>query len=451
MSRPAPDGALQAAEAYLDSLVNHERRTDWPYTRLGLGPIRALLARLGHPERELSVVHIAGSKGKGSTALWVEAILTAAGERVGTFTSPHLARWTERFRVGGRELDGDTLAEVVARVRPHVDALRNARPGDAPTFFDATTAVAIAAFAEAAVDRAILEVGLGGRLDSTNAVTPAVTCITGIELEHTDKLGSTVAQIAREKAGILKPGLPLVLGPVAPQVRAVIRNRAAELNVPVTEWGRDFEAEIRSRSLDGIEIRWSGAGAVVDARLPVLGRSQAANAALAIAAARCLRPEWTGREFAAAVSSGLKNAVLPARAELLGRYPWIVVDAAHTAASARELSDVLTALSCRALHLVLSVSADKDLGALLEALLPLADEVTVTRALAARSLDPRVIADAIRKKRALRADAELRVVPNPHLAVRAARESLPPDAALCVTGSVYLAGIARSLLAEWAD
>lgn len=446
MSRPAPGGALQAAEAYLDSLVNHERRADWPYARLGLEPIRALLARLGHPERELSVVHIAGSKGKGSTALWVEAILSAAGERVGTFTSPHLARWTERFRVGGRELDGDALAAVVARVRPHVDALRRARPDDAPTFFDATTAVAIASFAEAAVDRAILEVGLGGRLDSTNAVTPAVTCITGIELEHTDKLGSTLAEIAREKAGILKPGLPLVLGPVAPEVRAVIRARAAELDAPVAELGRDFRVEIRDRSLDGMEIHWSGADAVVGAMLPVLGRSQAANAALAIAAVRCLRPDWTPDEFAQVVSSGLKNAVLPARAELLRRGPWIVVDAAHTPASARELVDVLAALPFRELHLVLSVSADKDLGTLLETLLPLATEITVTRALAARSLEPRVIAAAIRTQQALRADAALRVVPNPHLAVRAARESLRPEAGLCVTGSVYLAGIARELL-----
>jgi len=447
VSRLAPSGALRAAEAYLDSLVNHERRADWPYRRLGLEPIRALLARLGNPERSLSVVHIAGSKGKGSTALLVEALLSAAGERVGTFTSPHLTRWTERFRVSGREAEGALLAEIVDRVRPHVDALREAQPENAPTFFDATTAVAIALFAEAGVDRAILEVGLGGRLDSTNAVLPAATCITSIELEHTDKLGSTLAEIAAEKAGILKTGVPLVLGPVAPEADAVIRSRAAERKVPVAQLGRDFQVEVRGASLDGMEIHWSNGRTSIDAQLPVLGPSQASNAALAIALASELGAAGDLDDFAACVTAGLRTAVLPARAELLGREPWVVVDAAHTAASARELARVLARLPARDLHLVLSVSADKDLDAMLKAVLPCATRVTVTRAVTSRSLEPVVIADAIRASRATDGHTELRVVPNPQLAVRAARESLAPDGALCVTGSVYLAGIAREILA----
>jgi dihydrofolate synthase/folylpolyglutamate synthase len=205
-SGPAPDPPLRSlaqAEAWLEGLINVERRPEVPYARLGLDPIRRLLARVGDPQAALSVVHVAGSKGKGSTALLVEALLRGLGERVATFTSPHLERWTERFRVDGREVEGERLLAAVERLRPHVDALRAEAPASAPTFFDVTTAAAMLLFAEARVDRAVLEVGLGGRLDSTNVVDPAVTCITTIELEHTDKLGTTPAALGAEQAGIV--------------------------------------------------------------------------------------------------------------------------------------------------------------------------------------------------------------------------------------------------------
>ena len=186
MSRPVR--TLEQAEAYLDGLINRERR-EQPRSRVSLAPIRALLAALSHPEADLRILHVAGSKGKGSTALAAEALLARCGSRVGVFTSPHLERWTERFRVEGREVPGDELAAAVERLRPHVDALRERSSEEVPSFFDATTAAALLLFRDRRVEHVILEVGLGGRLDSTNAVHPAVTCITSIELEHTDKLG----------------------------------------------------------------------------------------------------------------------------------------------------------------------------------------------------------------------------------------------------------------------
>jgi dihydrofolate synthase/folylpolyglutamate synthase len=195
--------------------------------RLSLAPIRALLDRLGAPERGLSVIHVAGSKGKGSTALFAESVLRAAGARVGTFTSPHLERWTERFRIDGDGGAADRLAAAVAELRPHVDALRDAGGDTVPSFFDATTAAALLLFRDLRVDHAVLEVGLGGRLDSTNAVAPAVCCITSIELEHTDLLGDTLAAIAGEKAGILKPGVPAVCGELPREAFAVVERRAA--------------------------------------------------------------------------------------------------------------------------------------------------------------------------------------------------------------------------------
>ena len=207
---------LADASAYLDGLINRERRLQFSYARLDLKPVRALLDRLGRPEESLSVIHVAGSKGKGSTCLFAEAILLALGECVGSFTSPHLESWAERFRIDAEPVDEDRLVSAVRIVRPIVEELRSGPPETLPSFFDATTAVAFLLFAEASVDRALIEVGLGGRLDSTNVVHPAVTCITSIELEHTDRLGETEAEIAGEKAGILKADRPVVLGSLRP-------------------------------------------------------------------------------------------------------------------------------------------------------------------------------------------------------------------------------------------
>jgi dihydrofolate synthase/folylpolyglutamate synthase len=441
-ARPAaPIRTLAEAARWLEGLVDLERRPEIPYARLGLEPVRALLARLGDPHARLSVAHVAGSKGKGSTALLLEALLRAAGERVGTFTSPHLERWTERFRIDGREVEGEHLAATVERLRPHVEALRAEEPARAPSFFDAVTAAALLLFVDARVDRAVLEVGLGGRKDSTNVVDPAVACITTIELEHTDKLGGTLAAIAAEKAGIVKRGRPLVLGRLPSEAEAVVLERAAELDAPVARLGRDFDVRVEAEDLDGMALRLRDGPIEVSARLPLLGAHQADNAALALACARRLGAH-PASALAAAAACGLAAAELPGRVELVGRAPWLVVDGAHTGASARALAAVLAEMPRRHTHLVLSISGGKDIAAILDALLPLADRVTVTRAEPARSLDPTEIAVAAR---AAGARARLRVVPNPHLALRAAREAAAADALVVATGSVYLAGIARRL------
>jgi dihydrofolate synthase/folylpolyglutamate synthase len=429
LPQPAPPGpsirSVEDAAAYLEGLINLERRPDLGPERLGLGPIRRLLQRLDGPERGLSILHVAGSKGKGSTCLFAESILRAAGERVGTFTSPHLERWTERFRVDGREVAPERLTAAVAALRPHVDALRAEDPDEAPTFFDATTAAALLVFAEARVDRAILEVGLGGRLDSTNAVDPAVTCITSIELEHTDKLGESLAEIAGEKAGILKPGVPCVMGRLPAEAETVVMRRARELGTPLARLGVDFEA-------------------VPAEAIGVLGSAQRDNAALARAMVGALGT-WAPERLAEISARGLRAARLPGRVELLAREPWIVVDSAHTSASARVLAEALAALPARRRHLLLSVSGGKDLGAILAALLPGAARVTVTcsephRSMPAAELGARV--------RAAAPDLEIAVIDDPHEAVRAARGALAPGDLLCAAGSIYLAGIARPLLAS---
>ncbi len=436
-----PIHTLEDAAAFLESLVNHERRTDVPYERFDLAPIRLLLARVGEPQTRLSIVHVTGSKGKGSTVLLTEAVLRAAGERVGTFTSPHLSRWTERFRIDGRDVDGSALASALEQLRPHVAALRVEDPARAPTFFDVTTAAAFLLFDAARLDRVVLEVGLGGRLDSTNVVDSAVACVTTIELEHTDKLGDTLAAIAAEKAGIVKPGRPVVVGALAPEAEAVVLARAHAVGAPARVLGRDFHVEVDRADVDGISLRLRDGQLEVEATLPLLGVHHATNAALALACVRALGAH-DPRRLADAVRSSFASIELPGRIEVVSRAPFIIVDAAHTAASARALAGALALLPRKTTHLVLSISAGKDLVAILDALLPLADQVTVTRADPSRSLDPAEIAVAARTARPALA---LRVVPNPHLALRAARESVPEDGLLVASGSVYLAGLARRL------
>jgi dihydrofolate synthase/folylpolyglutamate synthase len=431
---------LAEASAYLEGLINVERLPDLRVARLSLAPIRALLARLGDPQRGLHVLHVAGSKGKGSTALLAEALLQQAGLRVGTFTSPHLLRWTERFRIDGREVSGALLGAAVGQLKPHVDALRAG--ADAPSFFDATTAAALLLFQQARLDVAILEVGLGGRLDSTNVVDPAVCCITSIELEHTEKLGDTLAAIAGEKVGIAKAGVPLVCGALSPEAAAVVVRRARELGCPLVRIGSELELELLETGPLGSRFRIGDGGFRAELSLGVAGAHQVPNAALALAAVRRL-DRLKDPALLEAARAVLPRVRLPARSEIVSRSPWLVIDAAHTAASAQALARVLEGLPRRATHLVLSVSAGKDLTSICQSLATRADRVTVTRAEPIRSLPPQQLAEAVR---AAAPDAELRIVPDPQLALQQARQQLADDELLCVAGSIYLAGIARQTL-----
>jgi len=283
---------------------------------------------------------------------------------------------------------------------------------------------------------------LGGRLDSTNVVTPDVCCITSIELEHTDKLGDTVEAIAGEKAGIVKPGTPLVCGVFPSGARDVIAARAREAGAEVAWLGRDFFVESGAAAADVVRLR--DGSVAVETNLRVLGSHQAANAALALA---CVRRAGVavGGDLAAAAAEGLRGAELPGRVEVLRRSPWVLVDAAHTAASAQVLAAVLGSVPRRTTHAVVSISAKKDTDAILRALLPCFDWVTVTRADPIRSLDPEWLAAEIRR---LAPSLRMRIVADPAAALRSAAAEIETGDLLCATGSMYLAGIARRVLRE---
>jgi len=438
-----PFETLADATDYLDGLINRERNTDYAYRRLDLKPIDALLDGLGRPDASLSIIHVAGSKGKGSTCLFAEAILSELGERVGTFTSPHLVSWVERFRIEGVPVDASTLIRAVERVRPIVEALRDGPVETRPSFFDATTAVALLLFAEAGVDRVLLEVGLGGRLDSTNAVTPVVTCITSIELEHTDKLGETEEEIAGEKAGILKSGVPAVIGWLRPAAMAVARKTAEAMKAPYVEAAKVLS--IGSEEPARFEFE-GGTSIEVDMATP--GAAARGNAALAIECIRAL-DVYPANELAAASMRALASCRLPGRMEVLPNDSSVLVDAAHTARSAEALALALASLTPEGFDLLISVSADKQLDAFLSPLIEGADRVWTTRAEPMRSLSADVLAKRVSEvSTAIGRKISVVAIEDPEEASRTARESLVTGHRLVAAGSVYLAGVVRRVLGD---
>jgi dihydrofolate synthase/folylpolyglutamate synthase len=443
---------LADASNYLEGLIDHERRPGFSYVRLDLRPIRALLEGLDRPEKSLSIIHVAGSKGKGSTCLFAESILLSLGERVGTFTSPHLESWVERFRINGCPVSSQRLVAAVRQVRPVVEDLRSGPPETLPSFFDATTAVALLLFAEARVDRALIEVGLGGRLDSTNVVHPAVTCVTSIELEHTDKLGETEIEIAGEKAGILKPEIPVVIGALRPDAARVVRARAKEVGAAVMACDEHFTIESSGSQPGGVGANafrfradeGSNRAFEVDVALRVPGRAAIENAALAIVCVRALGVH-SDDALRGAIGDGLARCALPARIEVLENDSRVIVDGAHTAESARVLANALETLAPKGYELLLSISSDKNLDALLEALLPRTRRVWVTRADPLRSV---AVDELAIRVRAQAPTITVEVVEDPELAARRARAELSSTLRLCVAGSIYLAGVVRRVLGD---
>lgn len=439
---------------WLESLINFERDPALGSRRFDLEPIKALLARLDHPEAGLSIIHVAGSKGKGSTCLFTEAILRASGQTVGTFTSPHLERWTERFRIDGSEVAGEDLAQAVEEVRPHVETMRREDPAHAPTFFDVTTAAALLLFARKNMDRVVLEVGLGGRLDSTNVVQPAATCVTQIELEHTERLGHTLGAIAGEKAGILKPSVPAVAGRLRPSAEAVVVARAVEVGAPLRRLGKEFEALVLNEASEVADDCASGArqsfryrderGFEAHLDLGVLGEHQVDNAALAVALIQSL-PDWTDAALIDAARVGLLQARLPGRVELVSEHPFVLVDSAHTVESALGLCRVMQSLPAAARRFVISMSRDKNAESVLSALNLSESDVWVTRAEPHRSSDP---SDLARICERVAPGCKVHWEDDPQVAIEAALGACGSDDLLCCTGSVYLAGIARAMLAS---
>ena len=410
------------AVAYLYRLQKHG-------IKLGLETMTALMVRLGMPQIRYRTLHIAGTNGKGSTAAMASAMLQAAGYRVGLYTSPHLVEFRERIRVNGEMIPESQVAQLTEQLQ----AL--CLPDLSPTFFEYTTAMALQHFADSGVDVAVLEVGLGGRFDATNVVMPMACAITTISLDHQEYLGTTLSSIAFEKAGIIKPGVPVVVGRLDDNAWGTIKQVAGEKQVPVFRLDKDFYTEGKTPqqfSYRGLDMQYDGLTCALE------GRHQLDNAACALALLGAAASQGITVE-AEAVRAGLRAVNWAGRLEVVDRRPTILLDGAHNSAAVRALADYLTrsdrSFRSHPIVLVLGMMRDKDHRGFVEPLKCLVDAVVLTQA------------DLPRAATALELQASLEgllphphVVPSPGEAMALAKQLATPDGLVCVTGSLMLVG-----------
>lgn len=391
--------AYGEALAWLQSLPDFERTGEFS-ERQDVEPVLALLAALGDPHRARPTVHLAGSKGKGSTGAMVESVLRAAGLRTGYYISPHLHRWRERIRLSGEPATEEAFASALASVRDAIPAVEQRFPGRHFIAFDALTAAAFVAFRDAAAGAQVVEVGLGGRLDSTNVFHAGahdvhVAVITPISLEHTEILGTTISQIAREKAGIITPGCTVVVSPQRESALDVIRAVATERRAAVVEVAAICQMNRTQASAGEQKFKLKTPRATYDATLPLAGRHQLENAATAVLACEAFA-DRAGIELRPAhVREGLARVSWPARLEVLQRRPLVVIDGAHNGDSAKRMAAALRDdFGLASATFVFGSLAGKDFGAMAAAVAPMAASVYVTGWRSKRAADPRELAAA---------------------------------------------------------
>ena len=423
----------------------------WPEHRIapGLGRIRALTELLGDPQTAYPVIHLTGTNGKGSTAAMIEALLRATGLRTGRFTSPHISRINERIAIDGVPISDRRFDELWRELQPYVEIVDGRQiDGVAMTFFEIVTGMALAAFADAPVDVAVIEVGLGGTWDATNVADGTVAVVTPIDLDHTNLLGTTVAEIAGEKAGIIKPGANVVLAAQPPDAAAVLLERSNEVGALVHVEGVDFGVIDRRLAVGGQLLRLNGAeGPVDEVFLPLFGAHQAENAAVALAAVETfLGMKALGEDT---VRDGFAAVEAPGRMELVRRSPSVVLDAAHNPHGARATAQAITeTYDFNPLIGVIGIMADKDAEGLLRTYEPVLDRVIVTRvASTSRGMpvdDLGALAEDVFGRE--RVTIEERLDDALEAAVELADAEGAGVAGVLVTGSVVLVGEARNLL-----
>lgn len=444
----------QQALDYLYSFIDYSQQRTYPYSShtFDLGRMHAFLSLLGDPHKRYAVLHVAGTKGKGSVSAMLDSALRASGLRSGFYLSPHLIDFCERIRLDGTPIAHDRLAGLVESLRGKV--------GEVPglTTFEITTAAAFQFFREEGAEVVVAEVGLGGRLDATNVVTPVLSVITSLSYDHTHLLGDTLAKITREKAGIIKPGIPVVSSPQEGEAMQVLRAVCAERNAPLTLVGRDWHFAPDQRSLDGQSFfLWPAERqAEVDAALgkgkdlqsiaaryeiPLLGYHQIINAATAVAAlstARAGLPPISEQ----AIHKGLCTVRWEGRFQLLHRSPVVVVDSAHNVDSARRLRIALDDyFPMRRVVLIFGASDDKDIAGMLDGLLPRISRLIATRSTHPRAADPEKIAALARER-----GCPSEISPDPRPALERGLDLVGPQDVLLAAGSLFVAG---AVLEEW--
>ncbi len=415
--------------------------------KFGLDNISRLMSALGDPHKSFLSVHAAGTNGKGSTSAIIASVLKSAGFRVGLFTSPHLISFTERIRINGAEITESDVVTLAGEIREIVSGFEDF----SPTFFEVVTAMAMLYFKRKKIDIAVIEVGMGGRLDATNIIMPEVSVITGISHDHKDFLGDTLKEIAHEKAGIIKEHIPVVMSRQTSEVMQIIEKKTGESNAELFSCGKDFSSALNDVTISGIRFDYYEGGAPVirDLFLPLTGEHQMQNASVAIKAAMILLMQRgnnissnTIHQF---IRDGLNNVKWPGRLEFIHEDPPVVVDGAHNPAAATALSAALKNVflkKYKTIILILGIMADKDLNGTMGPLLPLASEIILTSPAYSRAASPEQLAHVAGSL----GFNDYRIEPAVKDALNTAMKQR--DSLIVVTGSFYTIGEAKEALGK---
>jgi dihydrofolate synthase/folylpolyglutamate synthase len=423
--------------------MNYSETLDWLFSlehmgvKLGLDNVKELLHRLGNPQDEFRSVHVAGTNGKGSVSAMLASVLREQGYRTGLYTSPHMVDFRERILCGRELISEVELAKLAMEVKGQWEEMERTT-GTIPTFFEVTTAMAFLHFADRGIEEAVIEVGMGGRLDATNVINPDCSIITSISMEHTQYLGNTLGLIAAEKAGIIKPGVPVVTAADQPEVLDVIKRVALAKVAPVRIVSKDVDYRLISATLEGTLVELGGLS--VPVKLPLLGGYQAVNAATAYAAA--LELDRTNVEVQEeAIIAGLENVRWPGRLELVQGRPMIVLDATHTPDGARKVALEFNGLFGRSMTLVIGVLNDKDLVGVVGPFARIAKKAIATAPATERAYPAAMVAQVL--------DRDLNSVeiePSIPRAIQRAIEITEANGVILITGSIYTIGEAKAWL-----
>ncbi|MDB5386624.1 MAG: FolC bifunctional protein [Planctomycetaceae bacterium] len=446
---PQPFTTYEQALDFLYNRINYERVQSSAYSAgdFKLNRMRGLLELLGNPQNQIPAVHIAGTKGKGSTAVMTASILRTAGFRVGLFTSPHLSRFEERMQVNGRQPTEAEVVDLVNQLLPPVAQLDQQLGGMSPTYFELTTAMSWLFFRQENSEIAVLEVGLGGRLDATNVCHPEVCIITSISRDHTHLLGSELQQIAREKAGIIKQGIPVVSGVFNSPAKEAIEEVCIQRQAPLRLLSRDarYQFEAQSESSETVEISLEESNGKTLNRLPVplLGEHQAHNAALAVMAIQELSKKgWEVSDNA--IRDGLRRIHWPARIEVVSRDPITIIDAAHNWASVSALIRTLDQQFPNQRRIaIFAATQDKDVTGLLRQILPQFETVILT---CYRSNPRGVPAEELFALARALGGRCVHLAVNPQEAWELATQLALPEDLICISGSFFIAAELRDLI-----
>ena len=399
---------------------------------LGLETIKSILNALGDPQNSFRSIHVAGTNGKGSVAAALSSILKECGYRVGLYTSPHLVRFNERIRINNCNVSDNA---VVKSYRAVQKACQGNRP---PTFFELATAMALYEFSRQAVDWAVIETGMGGRLDATNVIQPAISIITNISMEHREYLGSTLTQITREKAGIIKQATPVVSAIKQKQAKSVVQRIADKKSAPLYLLGKDFKVRRQPDggfSYYGIENTWH------NMHTELLGNFQVENAALAIAACELLNKDKIAISQKS-IRNGLLKTRWPGRLEIISEHPMIILDGAHNLIAARKLAKFLgDNFARRPVTLVVGILDDKPYKPMLKSLLPVCSRVIVTRAKTDRALDTQRLFETAKK-----IISDVTIIADVAQAFKQAVAAADFNEVICIAGSLYVVGEAKAAI-----